>query len=127
MLRLSKMSILPCRFLKLRNDLPPCVSCLFGQAHRWPWRYKSSAKSSGGVIRSSDLNKPGKRFGIDLIVSSQSILVPQENLSMERAHIWGDTVFVDYATRWVKEHLIQDTSGDFTLKAKEDFELDCTT
>ena len=29
MLRLSNMSILPCRFLKLRNDFPPCVSCLF--------------------------------------------------------------------------------------------------
>ena len=28
MLRLSNMSILPRRFLKLRNDLPPCVSCM---------------------------------------------------------------------------------------------------
>ena len=31
MLRLSNMSILSCRFLKLRNDFPPCVSCLFGK------------------------------------------------------------------------------------------------
>ena len=33
MLRLSNMIILPRRFFKLRNNLPPCVSCLFGQAH----------------------------------------------------------------------------------------------
>ena len=36
MLRLAKFGILPRRFLKLRNDLPPCVSCMFGQAHRKP-------------------------------------------------------------------------------------------
>ena len=59
MIRLAKMSILPQRFLKIRNDLAPCVSGLFGQAHRWPWRHKSSAKSSGGVLCSSDINKPG--------------------------------------------------------------------
>ena len=42
MSRLSNLSILPCRFLKLRNDLPPCLSCMFGQAHCRPWRHKSS-------------------------------------------------------------------------------------
>ena len=40
MLQIAKMSILPCRFFKLRNDFPPCVSCLFGKAHRRPWRQK---------------------------------------------------------------------------------------
>ena len=39
----------------------------------------------------------------------------------------GGTVFVDYATRWVKLHLRQDTSGDSTLEAKEAFKLDCMT
>ena len=52
---LAKMSILPCRFLKLSNDLPPCVSCLFGKAPIWPWRHKSLAKPSGGVLCSSDI------------------------------------------------------------------------
>ena len=50
MLRLSKLGILPRRFMKLRNDLPPCVSCLFGQAHRRPWRHESSTTSTDGVI-----------------------------------------------------------------------------
>ena len=58
MLQLSNMSILPLRFLKLRNDLPPCVSCLFGKAHCRPWRHKSSSMSTGGVLRSADITKP---------------------------------------------------------------------
>ena len=35
--------------------------------------------------------------------------------------------FLDYATRRVKVHLMQDTSGDSTLEAKEAFERDCMT
>ena len=57
-------------------------------------------------------------------MSDKPGLVPQEKLSMIRARIWGDTVFVDYATRWVKVHIIQDTSGNSTLEAKEYFERD---
>ena len=49
-LRLSNISILPCRFLKLINDFPHCVSCLFGQAHRRPWRHKSSTTLTGVVL-----------------------------------------------------------------------------
>ena len=92
MLRLAKMSILPRRFLKLRNDLPPCVSCIFGKAHRRPWRHKSSAKSSGGVLCSLDINKTGQQVVTDHIVSAQPGLVPQEKVSMTRAHICGATV-----------------------------------
>ena len=76
MLRLAKMSILHRRFLKLRNYFSPCVSCLFGQTHCQPWRHKSPAKSSDGVICSSDINKLGQRVGIDQIVSAQPVLVP---------------------------------------------------
>ena len=78
MLRLEKMSILPCRFLKLRNDLPPCISCRLGQAHSRPWHHKSSAKSSGGMLRGSDINKSGQQVGTDQIVSAQPGLIPQE-------------------------------------------------
>ena len=88
MLQLSNMIILPRRFLKLRNDLPPCVSCLFGQAHRRPWRHKSSTTSAGGVLRSADITKPGQLVGTDQIVSAQPGLVPQEKGQMTRARIW---------------------------------------
>ena len=46
---------------------------------------------------------------------------------MTRAHIWGAAVFVYYATCRVKLHVIQDTSGDYTLEAKEAFERDFMT
>ena len=46
---------------------------------------------------------------------------------MTRACIWGATVFVDYASRWVKVNLMQDATGDSTLKAKNAFERDCMT
>ena len=41
---------------------------------------------------------------------------------MTRARIWGATVFVYYASRWVKVHLMQDATGDSTLEAKNAFE-----
>ena len=39
----------------------------------------------------------------------------------------GGCSFVDYATRWVKVHIMQDTSGNSTLEAKEAFECDHMT
>ena len=46
---------------------------------------------------------------------------------MTRDRIWGDLVFVNDATRWVKVHLMQYTSGNSTLEAREAFERDCVT
>ena len=62
MLRLSNMIILPCRFLKLINDLPSCVSCLFGKAHRRPWRHKPSTKSTGVFFEAQTLPSPGSKL-----------------------------------------------------------------
>ena len=60
-------------------------------------------------------------------MSSQPGLVPQEKGQINRARIWGATVFVDYASRWVKVHLMQDAMGESTLEAKNAFERDCMT
>ena len=79
------------------------------------------------MLRSLYINKPGQRFGTDQIVSSQPVLLPQEKGSITQARIEGATVFVDYVTRWVKVHPIQDTPGDSTLAAKEAFERDFMT
>ena len=79
------------------------------------------------MLRGSDITKPGQQVGTYQIVSAQPGLVPQEKGSMTRACIWGATVFVDHATRWVKVHLMQDTTGESTLEAKEAFERDCMT
>ena len=124
MLRMSRIGILPKRFMKLKNDLPPCVSCLFGQAHRRPWRIKTSASATGGVLRSPDIDAPGQVVGTDQLVSAQPGLVPQEKGHPTRARIWGATIFVDYATKWIKVHLMQDATLESTLQAKEVFESD---
>ena len=46
---------------------------------------------------------------------------------MIRARIWGATDFVDYASRWVNVHLMQDAMGDSTLEANNAFERDFMT
>ena len=87
MLWLAKMSILLRRFLKLRNYFPPCVSFIFGKTRCRTWRHKSLAKSYGGVLRSSDINKPGQQVGTYHIFSAQTGLVPQEKGPTTRACI----------------------------------------
>ena len=60
-------------------------------------------------------------------MSAQPGLVPQEKSQTTRARIWGEIFFVDYASRWVKVHLMQDATGDSMLEAKNAFEQDCMT
>ena len=79
------------------------------------------------MLCSLDINKPGQRVVTDHIVYAQPGLVFQEKGSMTRACIWGSTFFVYYVSRWVKVHLMQDTSGNSTLEVKNAFERDCMT
>ena len=127
MLRLSKFGILPRRFLKLRNNLPPCTSCLFGQAHCRPWKHKTSLSDPSGVLRSPSINNPGQVVATDQLVSAQPGLVPQEKGQLNSLHIWGATIFVDYSSKWIKVHLMQSATGEETLQAKEAFEHNCNT
>ena len=83
--------------------------------------------STGGVLQSADITKPGQRVGTDQIVLAQPGLVPQEKGQMTRARIGGATFFVDYDSRWVKVHLMKDATGDLNLEAKNAFERDCMT
>ena len=117
MLRLAKFGILPKCFLKLKNDLPPCVSCMFGQAHRKPWRHKCSLTTTCGTIRRDKRAKPGSMVYTDQLVSAQPGLVPQEKGSPARARIWGATIFVDSQTDYTKVHLMQDATCESTLEA----------
>ena len=121
MLRMSILCILPRRFLKLQNNLPPCVSCMFGQAHRRPWKHKGSSTTSSGVLRSPKACEPGATVGVDQMVSAQPGLVPQEKGKLTRARIWGATIFVDYATKWIKVCPYHSATGKATLEAKQSF------
>ncbi|KAL7464776.1 hypothetical protein ACHAXS_005110 [Conticribra weissflogii] len=122
MFRMVKAGFLPKKFLKLQNDRPPCVSCMFGQAHRKPWRYKSSIDGKVSELQGPKLSRAGQTIGADQLVSAQPGLVPQEKGSLTRARIWAATVFVDYYTKFVHVSLMSDQTAESTLEAKHSFE-----
>ncbi len=122
MFRLAKAGILPKRFLKLKSSPPPCVSCLFGQAHQKPWRTKATIDGRLSSLRGIDLTQPRQIVGVDQLVSNQPGLVPQEKGTMTRARICANTVFVDYYTKFVHVSLMCDQTINSTLAAKHHFE-----
>ncbi|KAL7463724.1 hypothetical protein ACHAXS_009079 [Conticribra weissflogii] len=85
MFRLAKVGFLPKRFLKLQHNHPPCISCLFGQAHRKPWRYKSSVDGKESKLRGDFIDRPGQKVGVDQLISAQPGLVPQDKGNLTRA------------------------------------------
>jgi hypothetical protein len=50
------------KFAKLKHRLPICMSCIFGKAHRKPWR----SKGSKGSIQKETDNAPGKCVNMPL-------------------------------------------------------------
>ena len=76
-------------------------------------------------MRDPNIKEPGSTVGADQMISAQPGLVPQEKGKLTRARIWGATIFVDYATKWIKVCLLQSATGDATLEAKEAFEKEC--
>ena len=76
MFRLVRLGFLPKKFKKLNNEAPPCVSCLFGQAHRKPWRFKRTKNGTTSTLRGEKISEPGDTVGIDQLISAQPGLVP---------------------------------------------------
>ena len=116
---MAKARILPHRLASLKNDLPICVSCQFGQTHKRPWRSKGKCSHS---IRSEDHRSPGDCVSTDQLVSAQPGLVPQMAGFLTSSRIWGVTVFIDHATDWTYGHLMRSISLEETLLAKKAFE-----
>ena len=76
MFRMVKLGFLPKKFKKLGNKAPPCVSCLFGQAHKRPWRYKRTKNGKASTLRGEKPTEPGQTVGVDQLISAQPGLVP---------------------------------------------------
>jgi hypothetical protein len=125
MFKLAKIGILPKNYLSLQDKPPPCVSCLFGTAHRKPWRSKKAKDREQATLRGAKITKPGQVVSVDQIVSAQPGLLPQEKGQLTRSRIWGCTVFVDHFTNYVSIALMRDLSAEATLEAKRDFEHKC--
>jgi hypothetical protein len=122
MFRLVKIGFLPKKFSKLNNKAPPCVSCLSGQAHRKPWRFKITKDGGLNSLRGETITKVGNTVGIDQLISAQPGLLPQDKGILTQARVWAATVFVDYVTGYIHVGLMTNQSGDQTLIAKHDFE-----
>ena len=73
LIRMAESGKLPNKLAKVKNRLPVCMSCIFGQSHRRPWR--SSATSNS--IRKKTETEPGDCVSVDQLVSAQPGLIPQ--------------------------------------------------
>ena len=62
-----------------------------------------------------------------MVLTKLSQLIPQEKGKLTHARIWGATIFVDYATKWIKVYLMEAATGEETLAAKNAFEHACAT
>ena len=122
MFRLVKMGFLPTKFRNLANKAIPCVSCLLGQAHRKPWRFKKTNDGHVSSLQDKNISKPGDTIGVDQLISAQTDLFPQEKGITTRASIGAATLFIDYITGYVHVSMMQDHSGEATLQAKHNFE-----
>jgi hypothetical protein len=118
MIRLAEKGKLNRKFAKLKHRLPVCMSCMFGTAHRKPWR----SKGEKGSMRKPTDNAPGKYVSIDQMISAQPGLIPQMAGFFTNLRIWGATIFVDHYSDYVFVALMRDLTLDKTLLAKTSFE-----
>jgi hypothetical protein len=73
MIVLAENGKLQKKFAKLKHQLPVCMSCIFGKAHRKPWR----SKGPKGLIRKESNDSPRICVSMDQLVSAQPGLIPQ--------------------------------------------------
>ena len=116
---LSQMGLLPKSLLKCQDNVPLCVACQFGSAHRRPWRVKGK---KSGTIRKEKEEQPGDGQSIDKIVSAQPGLIPQMSGFLTSSRYFGVTTIVDHVSDYVYVHLMKDLTLDETMKAKRAWE-----
>ena len=95
------------------------MACLFGLAHKRPWRTKSKQKHP---IQKLTDDAPGKQASLDQIVSAQPGLIPQMSGHLTNLQVTGATVFVDHYSDHVYVYLMRDLTLDETLLAKHTYE-----
>ena len=119
LIALAERGDIPKRLADLKGRTPICVACVFGTAHKRPWRTKSKKRKS---IRKESDNAPGKKTSVDQIVSAQPGLIPQMSGFLTNLRINGATVFVDHYSDHVYVYLMRDLTLDETLLTKAAYE-----
>ena len=70
---MAELGHLSKRLLDCKKNVPLCVACQFGTAHRRPWRTEGKVSVS---IRTSDHKETGDGVSIHQIISAQPGLIP---------------------------------------------------
>ena len=90
---------------KLPSCQPPvCASCMFGCAHKKPWRVKGKEKY---VIRSESETAAVENTSLDALTSSTPGIILQMSGFLTSYRFWAAIVFVDHDTSYMYTHLQQ--------------------
>jgi hypothetical protein len=116
---MAQQGVLPKHLTSLKGRCPLCVACLFGQAHKCPWRSKSKQKHP--ICKPTD-DAPGKRALMDQMVSAQPGLIPQMSGCLTNLQIMGAMVFVDHYSDHIYAYLMKDLTLSKTLMGKHAYE-----
>ena len=103
MFRLAKLGVLTSIFLDLKDDVPPCASCMFGTTRSRTWRTKVN---KSGSIWNDTGNKTGAGVSVHQIQSIQPGLVPQLSGKLTSTHILDSQVMVEHFSDLTYVHLI---------------------
>ena len=112
--QMAEQGIIPRKLAKVPP--PKCPSCLYGKAHRKPWRtHKIDPKIKPTTV-------PGAVVSIDQLESPVPGFVPIAKGQPTVQRYRGASVFVDHATDFTYVHMHQHLTTDETIDAKHAFE-----
>jgi hypothetical protein len=118
LIALAEKGKIPKRLASLKGRCPICIPCLFGKAHKRPWRSKS--KQSHPIRKKSDPSRSTSFHGSCGLSSTRTKTSITENLTGQRIN--GAFVIVDHYSYHVYAYLMRNLTLDETLLAKHAYE-----
>ena len=118
---LAELRLIPRRLARVLKECgkPKCPGCLYGKQHKKPWR---GTRSKLKQKRIKLAKKAGDVVSVDQLESSVAGLVPQVKGILTTRRYTAATVFVDHFSSLTYVHLMESTTGEETVQAKEAFE-----
>ena len=105
---------------RLESCQPPvCASCMFGYAHKKPWRVKGNERH---VIRSESETAAGDMTSLDALTSSTPGIIPQMSGFLSSDRFLVAALFFGHATSCMYTHLQRFKNIIKSIKAKVAYE-----
>jgi hypothetical protein len=114
---LAHANIIPKKLLRCQT--PKCPGCLYGKAHRRPWRSKRSKTNQDGIKKATI---SGGVVSVDQLESPVAGFVGNQKGRPTTQRYRGATVFADHWSGLSYVHLMTSLNGDETIEAKQAFE-----